>query len=272
MTDWLLQHQTLQFYLWLAAFGLVALWESFAPLRDLQTGTVYRWGSNLAFAALDMLVGRLCVPLTGVATALWAEQSGFGLLNQIALPFWLACVASVVALDLVNYAGHRLFHAVPVLWRCHKIHHSDLEVDCSTALRHHPFEYLVIVGITLALIAALGAPPLAVMAWAALDLTMAAFNHGNVSLPQTAERALRAVLVTPDMHRIHHSAGVIESNRNFANIFSWWDRIFASYQGQPERGHKRMELGLGELRTIDDVSFLRLLMLPFRSSRAVVSA
>jgi len=272
MTGWLLQHPSLPFYIWLAAFGLVAVWESFAPLRGLESGTALRWGTNLGFAGLDMLIGRICVPVTSIATALWAEQSGFGLLNQLPVPFWLACVASLVALDLGNYAGHRLFHAVPVLWRCHKIHHSDLEVDCSTALRHHPLEYLVVVSITLALIAMLGAPPLAVIAWATLDLVLAAFNHGNVALPQPLERTLRRVLVTPDMHRIHHSALATESNRNFANIFSWWDRIFASYQPEPELGHKRMELGLGELRTADDVTFLRLLALPFRSARAVVSA
>jgi sterol desaturase/sphingolipid hydroxylase (fatty acid hydroxylase superfamily) len=272
MTGWLLQHQSLLFYLWLGAFGLVALCESFVPLRQPETGTAARWGTNLGLAALDMVVGRICVPFTGVATALWAEQGGFGVLNQLAVPFWLACVASVAALDLGNYTGHRLFHVVPVLWRCHKIHHSDLEVDCSTALRHHPFEYLVIVAITLALIAALGAPPLAVMAWATLDLVMAAFNHGNVTLPPTAERALRAVLVTPDMHRIHHSAQAIESNRNFANVFSWWDRIFASYQREPELGHPRMNLGLAELRTADEVTLVKLLALPFRSSRMIASA
>lgn len=273
MMDWLLEHQAaLQFYLWLAAFGLVALCESFRPLRVLSAATAARWSRNIAFTALDLALLRLCVPVTGVVVATWAESHGWGLLNQLPVPLWLACVAAVATLDLGDYAVHRLFHALPWLWRCHKIHHSDLDVDCSTALRHHPLEYVLVVGTNLALIAVLGASPIAVVAAATLDLVLAAFNHGNVAIPEPVDRALRRFLVTPDMHRIHHSVLMAESNRNFGNVFPWWDRLFATYQAGPGVYQQRMDLGLAEARSPEDVTLSRLLLLPFRSARAVASA
>ena len=273
MTGWLLDHQAaLQSYLWLGAFGVVATWESFRPLRALSPTTAARWSRNVALMALDLLVVRLCVPITGVAVATWAEQRGWGVFNRIAVSPWLAVVTAAAALDLGNYAMHRLFHAVPVLWRCHKIHHCDLDVDCSTALRHHPIEYLLAVGPNLLLIAVLGASPVAVLAAATLDLVVAVFNHGNVAIPAAMERVLRRFIVTPDMHRIHHSVLMTESNRNFGNVFPWWDRLFATYQAMPEIDHRRMELGLEEARANEDVTLPKLLALPFRSMRMVASA
>jgi sterol desaturase/sphingolipid hydroxylase (fatty acid hydroxylase superfamily) len=273
MTGWLLEHHSaVQFYAWLSVFGFVAVWESYLPRRTLATATAVRWSRNLSFAALDILVARLCVPVTGFAVAVWAKQVGWGVLNILPLPSWLSLVLAVAALDLGSYAIHRLLHAVPALWRCHKIHHSDLDFDCSTALRHHPLEYLIVAAASPALVALLGAPPVAVVVAVTLDLAVSVFNHGNAALPPGIDAVLRRLLVTPDMHRIHHSALVAEGNRNFGNVFPWWDRVFATYQSAPVREHRSMDLGLAEARSPAEVTLPKLLLLPFRSGHAVASA
>ena len=273
MTGWLLEHQAaLQSYIWLGAFGLVALWESFLPLRSVATATATRWFSNLTLTALGALVGRICLPATGFAVAVEAERRGWGLLNQMTLPGWLSLAAAVAAIDLGNYGLHRLFHALPVLWRCHKIHHSDLDVDFSTTLRHHPIEYLLVSGTNLLVIVILGVPPGAVFVAATLDLVLSAFNHGNVAMPPAVDGVLRRALVTPDMHRIHHSLTRAESDRNFGNVFPWWDRLFATYQSAPAGDHRGMDLGLDEARSPAEVTLAKLLLLPFRSRLVVASA
>jgi len=273
MIAWLLDHQSaVQSYAWLGTFAFVAIWESFQPLRTLAGGTAARWSRNMGLLAFDILIARLCVPVTGVAVALWAEQRGWGILNVAPIPFWLSLAISVAALDLGSYAVHRLMHAVPPLWRCHKIHHSDLDVDCSTAVRHHPLEYLIVAATRLGIVALIGASPAALVVAATLDLALSVFNHGNVALPEGIERSLRRVLVTPDMHRIHHSAVVVEGNRNFGNAFPWWDHVFATYQSAPARGHRSMDLGLDEARSPGEVTLPKLLLLPFRSRPAVASA
>ena len=202
------------------------------------------------------------------AFAMLAEQQGWGLLNRLALPLWVSCALGVLTMDLASYALHRLFHAAPVLWRFHRIHHSDLDVDCGTAFRHHPVETVAAFAFDLAIIGAFGIPPLAVFLAAVMIGMAAVFNHGNVGLRPAADRLLRWFLVTPDMHRVHHSANVAESNRNFAMLLPWWDRLFATYQGDPALGHEGMELGIAEARTSDDVTLLKLFVLPFRRVRA----
>ena len=269
MTDWLLLHQSeLQTYLLLASYGGVAVWELFAARRPFATPLGSRWFNNLMLAALGLLVSRLCVPLAAFAFAILAEQRGWGLLNHLALPLWLSCALGVVLMDLGSYGQHRLFHALPLLWRFHKIHHSDLDVDCGTALRHHPVEILAGLGFDLAIVAALGIPPIAVFVGATLMGIASVFNHGNVALPLTADRLLRRLVVTPDMHRVHHSTSVAESDSNFANLLPWWDHLFVTYRRQPLLGHARMELGIAEVRTDSDMTLLKLLVLPFRRVRA----
>lgn len=265
MTNWLLTHQaTLQSYLILGAFACAAVWETFRPRRPFAMPLGMRWFNQIALTALGSLLVRLCMPLAALALAMLAQREGWGLFNHLALPTWLALIAGVIVIDLGGYAQHRLFHAVPVLWRFHQIHHSDLDVDCGTAIRHHPVETLLGEGIDLALIAAFGIPPLAVLAALTLGGIASVFNHANVALPGRADRALRRFFVTPDMHRIHHSADVAESNRNFANLFSWWDRLFSTYQREPRLGHAEMPLGLLELRSAGDVTLWKLLVLPLR--------
>lgn len=273
MAAWLLEHQpVVQSYAWIVTFAVVALWESFQPRRALATAMPARWSRNLGLLGFDILVVRVGVPITGLAAALWAQQRGWGVLNLLALPFWISAVISVAALDLGNYSVHRLMHAVPALWRCHKIHHSDLDVDWSTAVRHHPFEYVIAAAANLGIVVLIGASPAAVVLAATLDFAFSLFNHGNVALPQSVERTLRFLLVTPDMHRVHHSVIRSESDRNFGNVFPWWDRLFATYQSAPAGDHRGMDLGLDEARSPAEVTLAKLLLLPFRSRLVVASA
>jgi sterol desaturase/sphingolipid hydroxylase (fatty acid hydroxylase superfamily) len=271
MTSWLFEHQAqLQWYLWLGSFALVAVWESFKPRRQLITATGARWFNNIALTSLGALLAQFCLPLAAFAFAVLAEERGWGLFNQLSLPFWLSCVLAVLIMDFATYGIHRLFHVIPALWRCHKIHHTDLDVDCGTAIRHHPIEFLIAAGADLAIIGAIGAPPLAVFIAVALGAVASVFNHGNVAIPATVDRLLRRIVVTPDMHRIHHSVVTVESNRNFANLFTWWDYLFSTYQGEPRRGHEGMDLGVGEARAAADVTFWQLLAMPFRHPHSAV--
>jgi sterol desaturase/sphingolipid hydroxylase (fatty acid hydroxylase superfamily) len=223
-----------------------------------------RWFNQIALTALGSLIVRLCLPLAAFALAMLAQSEGWGLFNHLPLPTWLSLILGVVAIDLAGYAQHRLFHAVPAFWRFHQIHHSDLDVDCGTAIRHHPLETLAGEAVDLALIVALGIAPLALLLALTLGGIASVFNHANIALPAPADRLLRWLVVTPDMHRIHHSADFTESNRNFANLFPWWDRLFATYQREPRLGHAEMPLGLAELRSAGGVTLWKLLVLPFQ--------
>lgn len=270
MTAWLLAHQVqLQTDLQLGSFGIIAVWESLAARRAERTSFGTRWLINLALVALGMVLSRLCVPVAAIVVAALAEQRGWGLLNRATLPPWSLWVIGVIILDLANYGTHRLFHAVPLFWRFHRIHHSDLDVDCGTAIRHHPFEILTSLASDLAIIWAFGISPVAILLSAVLTGIASAFNHGNVALPAAADLLLRRFVVTPDMHRVHHSADVEESNRNYAALLPCWDHLFATYQHQPRLGHDGMALGIAEAQTTDDVTLLRLLALPFRPVSAV---
>ena len=269
MAEWLVAHQaTAQFYALLTAFAVVAVWESFRPRRSVSTSTPARWFNNLALAGIGGVVARLFFPLVGVAFAVLAEQRGWGLFNVVPTPAWLSFVVAVVAIDCARYLLHRLSHAAPMLWRMHKVHHSELDVDCATAVRHHPLEYLFVSGAELVVIASLGAPPLAVLAVSILTTVMSIFNHGNVVVSANTDRLLRRVVVTPDMHRIHHSIQDDECNANFAMVFSWWDRLFRTWCEAPRLGHEHMSLGIAEARSAGDVTLHKLLLLPFRRESA----
>ncbi len=244
MTDWLLTHQaSLQSYLLLGSFACAAVWETFLPRRPFAMPLGPRWFNQLALTALGSLLVRLSMPLAAFALALLVQQEGWGLFNHVALPAWLTLMLGVIVIDLGGYAQHRLFHAVPLLWRLHQIHHSDLDVDCGTAIRHHPVETLLGQGIDLALIAAFGIAPLAVLLALVLGGIASVFNHANVALPGPADRFLRWLVVTPDMHRIHHSADFAESNRNFANLFPWWDRPVRDLPARAEARPRRDAAG-----------------------------
>jgi sterol desaturase/sphingolipid hydroxylase (fatty acid hydroxylase superfamily) len=253
----------------LAAFAVVlslmALWEALAPRRPWLIGRVRRWPGNVGVAVIGTLLIRLVFPVSAVGTALLAESRGFGLLHAIRPPAWLAILASVVVLDLAIYLQHVLFHAVPVLWRFHRMHHADLEFDVTTGVRFHPIEMLLSMGIKLAVTAALGAPALAVPIFEVLLNVTSMFNHGNVRLPPRLDRMLRSTLVTPEMHRVHHSVAPSETNSNFGFNLAWWDRLFGTYRAQPAAGHEGMIIGLEQFRDPCELRLDRMLLQPFRA-------
>jgi sterol desaturase/sphingolipid hydroxylase (fatty acid hydroxylase superfamily) len=226
----------------------MALWEVLAPRRRYTVSRPLRWASNLGLVCLNTLVVRTLVPFGAVGMALLAQERGWGLLNIFPLPEWLAVVSSLLALDLVIYFQHVLLHAVPTLWRLHMVHHADLDFDVTTGLRFHTLEILLSLGIKMAAIFALGTPVLAVILFEVLLNATSMFSHGNARLPAWLDRVLRLFLVTPDMHRVHHSVLVRETNSNFGFNVPWWDYLFGTYRAQPANGHEGMTIGLERFR------------------------
>ena len=215
----------------LVAFGGVfiamAAWEFMVPRRQQAIGRGWRWPNNLSLVVINALLVRILFPTTAVGLALLAAERGFGLFNLVALPAWAGVAASVVILDLAIYLQHVLFHAVPALWRLHRMHHADLEFDVSTGLRFHPIEILVSMLIKFAVVAAVGAPALSVLIFEVLLNATSMFNHANVRIPLGIDHVLRRLVVTPDMHRVHHSILAPETNSNFGFNLPWWDRMSA---------------------------------------------
>ena len=252
----------------LAAFAgvlvLMAAWELLAPRRQQATERPLRWSSNLGIVVLDTVLVRILVPTTAVGIALLAEQRGWGLFHAFALPAWIAVVISLIILDLAIYLQHVLFHAVPVLWRLHRMHHADLAFDVTTGVRFHPVEILISMLIKLAVVAALDAPALAVVLFEVLLNATSMFSHGNVQIPERLDRVLRLIVVTPDMHRVHHSIEVAETNSNFGFNLPWWDRLFGTYRARPAAGHEAMMIGIEQFRARSDLRLDRMLLQPFR--------
>jgi len=246
-------------------FVAVAAWELVAPRRALTTSKRLRWASNLGLVALNTLLLRLAFPLAAAGAAAFCAARGWGLLNHIEVPFWLALPIGVIALDFVIWLQHVMVHAVPLLWRLHRVHHADLDYDVTTGARFHPFEIGLSMLIKFAAIAVLGPPVLAVVIFEVLLNATAMFNHGNIRLPVGLDRVLRWFVVTPDMHRVHHSVEHDESNANFGFNLPWWDRLFGTYRAQPRGGHEAMTIGLRGHREVREAARLPgMLMLPFR--------
>jgi sterol desaturase/sphingolipid hydroxylase (fatty acid hydroxylase superfamily) len=245
-------------------FVVMAAWELIAPRRQHGMGRLRRWPSNLAIVALDTLLVRLVFPATAVALALAMEAGGWGLLNALLGPTWLAILIGVIALDLAIYLQHVLFHAVPALWRLHRMHHADLEFDVTTGVRFHPIEILLSIMLKLGVIAALGVPAAAVLIFEVLLNATAMFNHGNVRLAAWLDRALRWIVVTPDMHRVHHSVVARETNSNFGFNLPWWDRLFGTYRAEPAAGHESVTIGIEQFRDLAELRLDRMLTQPFR--------
>lgn len=246
------------------ALCVMATWELVAPRRRQILGRARRWPANLGIVVVDSLVLRLLFPLSAVAFALLAERRGWGLLNTCPLHRWLAVLISIILLDLVVYLQHVLVHAVPVLWRFHRMHHADLEFDVTTGSRFHPVEIALSMIIKLAVVALLGAPPVAVLIFEVLLNSTAMFNHSNVRLPVGLDPALRWIVVTPDMHRVHHSVVSGETNSNFGFNLPWWDRLFGTYRDQPAAGHEAMVIGVSYIRDPIEQGLGRMLTQPFR--------
>lgn len=252
----------------LAAFAGVlatmAALEALLPRRHRSFGRLRRWPNNLGVVVVNTVVLRLVFPTAAVGVALAAEVRGFGLLPWLGLPYPMAVLAAVVLLDLAIYLQHVLFHAVPALWRLHRMHHADLDFDVTTALRFHPVEILLSMVIKLMVVVALGAPAVAVLVFEVLLNATAMFNHANLRLPARLDRALRPVLVTPDMHRVHHSAVEQETNSNFGFNLALWDRLFGTYRAQPAAGHDAMTIGIEQFRDPGELRLDRMLTQPLR--------
>jgi sterol desaturase/sphingolipid hydroxylase (fatty acid hydroxylase superfamily) len=248
----------------LAVFAMMALWEILAPRRTQAHGRLVRWSSNLGVVALNTAILRIVFPTAAMGVGLIAEARGWGLFQNVAAPTWLAIVGSVLLLDLTIYFQHVLFHATPSLWRLHRMHHADLDFDVTTGVRFHPLEIVLSMILKLGAVAAIGAPALAVLIFEVLLNATSMFNHGNVRMPLHLDRVLRWILVTPDMHRVHHSILPFETNSNFGFNFPWWDRIFGTYRAQPSAGHENMTIGIDQFRDARELRLDRMLVQPLR--------
>lgn len=251
----------------LAAFFVVLLtiaaWELIAPKRRLSDSKGRRWFTNLSMVAIDTVVVRLIMPMLPAGIAVLSRERGWGILNQVDLPEWLAIVVAVITLDFVIYLQHVLFHFLPILWRLHRMHHSDLDIDVTTGNRFHPIEIIISIGIKLAAVMVIGAPVAAVVIFEVILNATSQFNHGNIRMPHQLDRLLRLFVVTPDMHRVHHSITPHETNSNFGFNLPWWDRLCGTYRPQPELGHEKMTIGLKEFRDSKGLTLIHLLIQPF---------
>jgi sterol desaturase/sphingolipid hydroxylase (fatty acid hydroxylase superfamily) len=248
----------------ITVFTAMALWEAVAPRRTRSYSRLRRWPSNLAVVALNTVFVRVLLPATAVSLALIGEKRGWGLLNNLPVPAWMAVVASVVLLDAAIYLQHVMFHAVPALWRVHRMHHADLDFDVTTGARFHPIEIILSMLIKFGAVVALGAPALGVLVFEVLLNATSMFNHGNAGIPACLERYVRWFVVTPDMHRVHHSIVVNETNSNFGFNLPWWDRLMGTYRDQPAAGHEAMTIGIEQFREARELSLDRMLLQPFR--------
>ena len=234
--------------LFLAAFSTLAVWEIFAPRRALVMPKARRWLANLGILIVNTVAVRAIAPAAAVGIALFAEQRGIGLLHGLDLPLPVEILLALLALDLAIYLQHVMFHAVPLLWRLHRVHHADLDFDVTTGTRFHPIEMLLSLALKAAAIFLIGASVFAVLIFEiALNLT-AMFNHSNIRIPKAGDAVLRLFVVTPDMHRVHHSLYADETNRNFGFNLPWWDHLFGTYRDQPRSGHEQMVIGIPSFR------------------------
>lgn len=244
-------------------FAVMALWEIASPRRELSMSKQVRWVSNLVIATLNTFILRLLFPAAAVGIALVAQERGWGLLNNVDYPVWLKIATTVVFMDFAIYLQHALFHAVPGLWRLHRVHHTDLDYDVTTGIRFHPIEIILSMLIKISVVVTIGAPAIAVLIFEVMLNTTAMFNHSNVYIPSMLDKIIRLLIVTPDMHRIHHSTEDHETNSNFGFSLSIWDRFFGTYLDQPEKGHEGMEIGIRSFREPRQNTLGWMLVIPF---------
>jgi sterol desaturase/sphingolipid hydroxylase (fatty acid hydroxylase superfamily) len=264
MTNQILTYEgTIRFLFFIGIFAVMASWEILAPRRILNTSKGLRWYSNLGLVFIDTLALRVLLPMQAVGMAEIAQHRGWGVLNHLSFPIGLEIVIGVVALDFVIYLQHAIFHFLPLFWRLHRVHHTDLDFDVTTGVRFHPIEILLSMGIKMAAVLVLGPAPVAVIIFEIVLNATSVFNHGNFRLPISIDRVLRLFVVTPEMHRVHHSVLIKEFNSNFGFNLPWWDRILGTYRAQPEKGHEGMTIGLAQFRNPKELALSRLLIFPF---------
>lgn len=264
MNEWVTSNEAvIRLSAYFGVFLVMALWEVASPRRSLTVSKSKRWLSNIGIVFLNSVLLRILFSSAALATALAASERGWGLLNLWGVRFWPAVIISVVALDLVIYLQHVMFHAVPALWRLHMVHHADLDFDVTTGARFHPVEIILSMFIKIVTVAVLGPPVVAIVVFEVLLNGTAMFNHSNVRVPLALDRVLRWFVVTPDMHRVHHSVVPVETNSNFGFNLPWWDRLLGTYVDQPKAGHQKMTIGLRQFRDAKRSSLPWMLLMPF---------
>ena len=247
-------------------FGILVImffWEVFAPRRNLTTSKITRWVSNLGLVMIDSITVRLALPAGLAGIAILAQQRGWGLFNQFEVSNLSKIIFSVLILDLTIYLQHVMFHSAPLLWRLHMVHHSDMDIDVTTGVRFHPIEIFLSMGIKMMAVILIGAPPASVLIFEVILNGTSMFNHGNVRFSQRIDSLLRLLVVTPEMHRVHHSTIRWETNSNLGFNFPWWDRLFGTYRGQPAKGHLEMTIGLDQYKEPGKLTLPWLIVLPF---------
>ena len=255
---------TIRMSVFIGMLVIMGLWEILAPRRAPKISKLLRWGNNLSLVFLNSFLLRLVFPAAATGMALFASEQGWGAFNYFDVNPVIAIIVSVVVMDLIIYLQHVLVHAVPALWRLHRVHHADIDYDVTTGARFHPIEIFISMLIKFATIVVLGPPVVAVIIFELILNGMAMFNHGNVGLPKTLDKFLRFFIVTPDMHRVHHSIEDDETNSNFGFNLSWWDRLFGTYRQQPRAGHTQMQIGIRHFNKPAQATWLHgLLMMPF---------
>ncbi|MEE9422542.1 MAG: sterol desaturase family protein [Gammaproteobacteria bacterium] len=251
-------------------FAVMALWELIAPCRKLQVSKPLRWSSNVALVVVNSIVIRILFPTAAVGVALFVAQRGWGLFNYLDAAPVVAIILSVVLLDLAIWMQHVAVHYIPLLWRLHRVHHADLDFDVTTGARFHPLEIIFSMLVKFAVIILLGPPAVAVVIFEIILNATSMFNHSNVQLPARLDKIVRWFMVTPDMHRVHHSIIRAETNSNFGFNLPWWDRLFGTYRAQPQAGHLGMQIGIPEFSDPKWCSKLPgMLWIPFISSREI---
>jgi len=244
-------------------FTVIALWELLSPRRILSVSKALRWTNNLCIVFFNTFLLRYLFPMMAVGIAIIAEEEKWGLLNNITVNGYVKFFIAFLLLDFTIYLQHIMFHTVPLLWRFHRMHHTDLDFDVTTGSRFHPIEIILSMIIKMLIVTALGAPPVAVVVFEVLLNATAMFNHGNIYIPIKADHILRLLIVTPDMHRVHHSVKSKETNSNYGFNFPWWDRLLGTYIAQPEDNHLKMTIGLNQFRESKYLKFHWLLIQPF---------
>lgn len=257
----------IRFAFFAAIFAVVALAEALRPRRKLVASKQKRWINNILLSFTDTIVLRLVFPVLPVGIALFCAGKGWGILNYFPFPSWLAVISGVVLLDLIIYLQHKMFHLTPVFWRLHKVHHIDQDIDVTTGLRFHPLEMILSMIIKITAVFVIGAPPVSVVIFEILLNGITMFNHANFNIPPALDRIIRLMIVTPDMHRVHHSVIVKETNSNYGFSFSWWDRLFGTYRREPENGHLQMKIGLNGYFDPKYLQLSQMLIIPFVSRR-----
>ena len=247
----------------LGIFALLTIWEISSPKRELLQLRRFRWFSNIGLVVLSSVLIRFILPTAAVGVALHVEQEQLGFLNLYELPFIVQFIFAFILMDLAIYFQHVMFHALPLFWRFHRVHHSDLDCDITTGLRFHPFEMIISIVFKFLIIASIGAPVLAVVFFEIILNAASMFTHSNIKIPSAIEKMVRWFIVTPDMHRIHHSIKENETNSNFGFFISIWDRLLGTYIQEPEQGHDNMQIGLQRFREPKWQNLRWLIYLPF---------